>query len=192
MYSDNWLDHLRDLERELTAIDKAGLTIKRDKCKFGAVYVNYLGHRVGGGKVAVPSQRATAMAEYPRPKTKKQLRSFLGSANYYRRFIKNYADLSSVLTPATSSAGEKVVRWTNSMDSAFCKLRGALCNVVVLHVPQQGDKFVLHTDASGQGLGAVLNVKRGDDILPVAYYSKQLRGPELNYSITELETLAIV
>ncbi len=73
------------------------------------------------------------MAKYGRPITKKQLRSFLGSVGYYRAFVKNFASLSSALTPAISLSAPRMVGWTAEMDTAFKLLRESLCNRVVLH-----------------------------------------------------------
>ncbi len=77
VFLDTWSDHLGHLENVLSVLGKAGLTIKSEKCLFGVKHVEYLGHLVGDGKLLVPSHRVAAMANYPRPKTKKQLRSFL-------------------------------------------------------------------------------------------------------------------
>ncbi len=78
------------------------------------------------------------------------------------------------------------------MDEAFSYLTVSLCNKFILHVPSHNDEYIVHTDASGKGIGGVLNVKRGEDVLPVSFYSRQLRGAELRYSATELEALAVV
>ncbi len=132
------------------------------------------------------------MRDYKKPKTKKDMRAFLGSAGYYRRIVKNFTESSAVLTPATSSKAPGKVIWTPEMDDAFAKLCIRLCDMCVLHVPSHSDQFILHTDASGRGIGGVLNVQRDDGILPVAFYSRQLRGAEVQYSATEVEALAVV
>ena len=112
--------------------------------------------------------------------------------SYYRRFIPQYADMSAILTPLTSVSAPKSVVWTAEMDGAFQKLKVSLCQHVSLTVPSVSDSYSLHTDASGFGVGACLHVSRTGEELPVAFYSRQLQGAEKNYSITELETLAIV
>ncbi len=82
VYSAGWEEHLVDLVRVIECLGKAGLKVKRKKCEFGRKYMSYLGHQVGCGKVAVPEARVSAMREYGRPITKKQLRFFLGSVGY--------------------------------------------------------------------------------------------------------------
>ena len=100
--------------------------------------------------------------------------------------------MSALLTPSTSVSAPKVVAWTVDMDKAFDMLKVSLCSHVSLTIPSIADIFSLHTDASGCGVGACLHVHRDGEDLPVAFFSRQLQGAEKNYSITELETLAIV
>ena len=168
-----------------------GLTIKLDKCQFGMTKLEYLGHLIGGGQVAVPRHRATAMENFRQPRTRKDMRSFLGAMSYYRRFIKGFASFSGILSPATSKSAPNVVDWSSIMLDAFNKLKCKLVSVCMLTIPSQEDVFSLHTDASGLGVGATLNVVREGVELPVEFYSKQLQGAEKRYSATELEGLAI-
>jgi len=165
----------------------AGLTAKPSKCQWGRSHLDYLEYRVGCGKIAVPELRATAMAEYKKPITRKDLRAFLGSIGYYQHFIPMFASLSSFLTSATSTKAPGTVQWTPEMLDAH----ELLCNFCILTVPSSTAVFELHTDASGLGIGSVLNVVRNTEVLPVAFYSCQLRGSETRYLATELEALAV-
>ena len=191
VFSENAEEHVQHLRCVLDALRQYGLTIKEAKCEWGRVKLEYLGHVIGGGELAVPAHRAAAMAEYRQPHTKKQLRSFLGAASYYRQFVQGYARLSSVLSPLTTKSAPCVVCWTVEGLEAFARLKVSLVDVCVLTVPSQQDNFVLHTDASGKGIGATLNVIRDGKKLPVAFYSKQLQGAQHHYSATELEGLAL-
>ncbi len=192
IFSSNWKSHLEDVKRVIICLGEAGFTIKRQKCEFGRKYMEYLGHQIGCGRVAVPELRVRAMRDFRKPTTKRQLRSFLGSMSYYRQFVDGFARLSSLLSPAVSLTSPAKVVWTEEMSLAFNHLRESLCVRVVLFVPVANDCFCLYTDASGDGVGACLHVVRDGVDLPVAFYSRQLRGAEKNYSVTELETLAIV
>ena len=191
VFSANGIDHVGHLREVLSALNQRGLTVKLEKCEFGKTKLEYLGHLIGDGQLAVPRHRAAAMETFILPKTRKQLRSFLGAMSYYRRFILNFASYSSLLSPSTSKSAPSVVVWSSSMLDAFNTLKGALVSVCMLTIPSQEDCFVLHVDASGQGVGATLNVRREGVDLPVAFYSKQLQGAEKRYSATELEALAI-
>ncbi len=131
----------------------------------------------------MPEHRVTALANFEKPRTKKQLRSFLGSVSYYRRFIHNFADLSSTLTPATSLKVPLQVDWTEEMIKSFCELKMTLCRSCVLFIPVSSDVFVLYTDALDAGVGGCLHVVRGSDEFPVGFFSRQLRPAEKNYSV---------
>ena len=96
--------------------------------------------------------------EYVLPKTKKQLRSFLGRIGYHRTFIRRFADHSSLLMPATAKFALDKVQWTEPMQQAFVSLKNCLCDHVILCIPCQSDSFVLCTDVSGKGVGGVLYV----------------------------------
>lgn len=187
----SWDEHLVHLDRVFKCLKEAGLTCKPAKCVFGRVKLVFLGHTIGGGKLSVPEDRVRVMSEFPRPSTRKQLKGFLGTINFYRRFIKNFHMHSSILTPSTSKAAPAAVVWTESIVKAFVSLRDSLCLHVSLCIPTTSDGFILETDASGTGIGAVLSVERGSDLLPVAFYSKQLQGPEQRYSAQELEGLGL-
>ena len=160
VFSEDGELHVQHLRCVFQALQKHGLTVKESKCEFGKCQVEYLGHLIDNGVLAVPHHRAEAIAKFIQPRTKKQLRAFLGAASYYRRFRKGFANFSNVLTPATSKAAPGVVGWTEAMLEAFSHLRVCLYDVCVLTIPSQEDTFVLHTDASGAGIGATLNVYR--------------------------------
>ena len=191
VFSNSGEEHVQHLRCVLECLRKYGLTIKEAKCEWGKVKLEYLGHVIGGGELAVPAHRAAAMANYIQPRTKKQLRSFLGAAGYYRQFVKGFARLSAVLTPWTTKSAPSVVCWTAEGLEAFTRIKVSLVDVCSLVVPSQQEDFVLHCDASGAGIGATLNVVRDGRTLPVAFYSRQLQGAQHRYSATELEGLAM-
>ena len=191
VFSADGHSHAQHLRLVFSALEKQGLTIKLSKCEFGKKRLEYLGHVIGGGELAVTAHRAAAMAEYRLPKTKRQLRSFLGAASYCRRFVQGFAKLSSVLSPATSKIAPSVVGWTEVRLEAFQAIKVCLTNICVLTVPSLEDVFSIHSDASGAGIGATLNVVRDGEKRPVAYFSRQLQGAQKRYSATELECLAI-
>ena len=99
--------------------------------------------------------------------------------------------MSCILSPATAKPAPSVVQWTEERLEAFNSIKVCLVNVCVLTIPSQEDVFIIHTDASGSGIGATLNVLREGEERPAAYFSRQLQGAQKNYSATELEGLAI-
>ena len=192
IYSPDWESHLGHIELVMERMKEAGLTAKVAKCEWAKTQLVYLGHRIGHGRVAVPEDRATAIAEFVKPTTKMGVRAFLGTSGYYRRFIPDFGKLAKPLTMLTRKAEPDQVHWTLEGEQAFNHIRELLCKSCALTIPTLSDDFRLHTDASGAGLGAVLSVVRSGEEYPVAYYSRQLQGAESNYSSTELECLAVV
>ncbi len=189
--SDSWEVHVRHLRCLLGVLREAGLTCKKSKCVFGKRRLEFLGHVIGDGMMKVPEARIKAIENHPVPRTKKQLRAFLGLIGYYRRFVEGFHGWSSLLTPHTAKTSPGEVQWTSPMLEAFSKLCVSLCNHVCLNVPCKGDEFCLECDASASGVGAVLSVMREGEWKPVAFFSRQLRNAQVRYSAQELEGLAL-
>lgn len=197
IYSDSWNDHLQHLEATLNTIEQAGLKMKMEKCQFGMTKCTYLGHEVGEGKVKPLAAKIEAIRVFKTPVSKKNVRAFLGLSGYYRRFIKNYAEMAVPLSDLTKKELPDKVRWTEKEQEAFDNLKTALSSEPVLVGPNFDKPFYLHTDASDTGIGAVLSQKNqneGEEVMdhPVAYYSKKLTNSEKNYATVEKECLAIV
>ena len=135
VFSCTWKEHLQHLDAVMTRLREAGLTIKPKKCQLGMKECSYLGHVVGGGKVRVESSKIEAIEKTQPPRTKKDVRTFLGLAGYYRKFISNYATLATLLTNLTRKSQPSSVQWTAECDEAFQKLKLALCSAPVLQTP---------------------------------------------------------
>ncbi|XP_078666715.1 uncharacterized protein LOC144908750 [Branchiostoma floridae x Branchiostoma belcheri] len=192
IFSDGWDEHLLHLREIFTRLRNARLTVKPSKCHFAMKVVPLLGHVAGGGVVRPDEEKVRAVKEFPRPSTKKEVRAFLGLTGYYRRFIPQYADLAAPLTDLTGSRKPQVVEWTDVCEEAFQVLKGKLCDYPVLQSPDFERPFVLHTDASERGIGAVLSQMDGNgEEHPVVYTSRKLLPREQNYSVPEKECLAI-
>ncbi len=158
--SESWEEHIVHLRKLFGVLKEEGLTCKRSKCSFGRRRLEFLGHVVGEGVIDIPGARVEALRRHPRPKSRRQLREFLGMINYYRRFIQGFHECSSLLTPSTSKTALGIVEWSEPMVEAFDRLKDKLLCHVCLTVPCVRDVFVLETDASGTGIGAVLLVER--------------------------------
>ncbi len=149
---------MADLECVFSALAEAGLKCKISKCEFGREKLEFLGHQIGGGVMSVPEARVTAIREHPQPRTRRQLRSFLGLLSYFRPFVEGFHKFSSVLSPHTSGPPLEILTWTEEMLRAFQGLRVSLCRDVVLCVPHVDDIFRLEPDACAPGVGGVLLV----------------------------------
>lgn len=139
------------------------------------------------------SCKIQAVAQFVRPRMKKDVRSFLGLAGHYRRFIRGFAEIALPLTAATKKDLPDRVRWTDAMQTAFDRLKEVLsCNPVLVG-PNFELPFSLYTDASDLGIGAVLSqASKSDSDHPVAYFSKQLLTRQKKYSTVEKEALAVL
>ena len=127
-----------------------------------------------------------------RPTTKTQVRSFLGLVGFYRRFVPRFSEIALPLTEATKKSRPKVIEWTTDCARAFEELKQAFCEAPICCLPDLEQRFVLRTDASGTGLGALLLQDQGQGLQPIACASKKLLPAERNYSTVEKELLGIV
>ncbi len=191
IYSQDWQRHMVHLREVLRALRGAGLTANPKKCAIGRVEVRYLGFHLGHGQVRPQIDKTAAIAACPRPKTKKEVRQFLGLAGYYRRFVPDYSELTSPLTDLTKKEVPDTVPWTERCQQVFTQVKAALCGGPLLHSPDFSLPFLLQTDASDRGLGAVLTQEIGGEERPVLYISRKLSKRETMYSTIEKECLAI-
>lgn len=193
IYSQTWEEHLRHLGIVLDRIRAANLTLKPDKCNIGMSEVQYLGHRVGCGKQRPEPAKIEAVLNWPVPRTKTQVLAFLGTAGYYRKFVPHYSDIAKPLTNLTKKTLPRQVLSSPECETAFHQLKTALTQAPILAAPNPNKRFVIHTDASMFGLGAVLS-QVGDDGKehPVVYLSRKLLPLEVGYAAVEKECLALV
>ena len=192
IFSATWEEHCQQIDVVLGRLKQAGLTAKVAKCQWAQTRVEFLGHIVGKGKVSPAELKVKAVADFQLPRTKKGVRQFLGLTGYYRRFIPNFAEHSFHLTEATRKTAPERIVYSDVLNDEFLYLKSVLCSVPTLTLPVPADSFVLQTDASGIGLGAVLSVLRQEVEYPVAFFSKKLLPRERKYSASELEALAVV
>ena len=192
--TETWDEHLKALTALLEALQRHGLKAKPTKCELGFAELTYLGHNVGAGRYNPLPDRVKAISEMPLPKTKKQIRSFLGSVGYYDQFVPHYAALRAPLDQLLRKTEPDIVQWNPSTIQAFEVLRQVLTKEPILQLPDSDLPFTLQTDASDIGLGAVLLQPCQVDprkLAPVAYASRTLKGAERNYSTIEKEGLAV-
>ena len=192
IFSPDWESHIEHVSDILETLKQANLTAKPSKCSFGQRQVNYLGYVVGEGMVKPQKTKVEAVVNWEPPKTKKDVKSFLGLTGYYRKFVPNYADIAAPLSDLTRKKQPEKVMWTRECEEAFEKLKTVLCSEPVLKNPDFEKEFILQTDASDRGLGAVLSQldKDGKDH-PILYLSRKLYPREENYATIEKECLAI-
>ena len=192
IHTETWPSHIETLKELLKRLRSANLTAKPSKCVVGMEKVEFLGHIVGKGQLAPQEEKITKIKSAPLPKTKKQMRSFLGLAGYYRKFISNYAVKAAPLTDKTKNAEPNQIVWTDIAQKAFETLKTSLITAPILHLPDCDQPFVLRTDASDVGIGAVLLQERDCHLFPIAYASRKLLNREKAYCTMEKECLAVI
>ena len=184
-------EHNRNLTLVLSRIRGARLKLKLKKCRFAQLSVEYLGHVVSTAGVQTDPQKVLAVQRYPVPTDVKALRSFLGLAAYYRRFVPNFSRVAGPLHSLTKK--DVPFDWSEECQRSFEELKVLLTTTPILCFPNFQRPFILDTDASGCGLGAVLAQEQDDgQVRPIAYASRTLQKHERNYGITELEGLGVV
>ena len=170
-------EHLDNLREVFTRPSKAGLRLKPAKCKLARRQVEFLGYVVSEGGISADQKKIRAVTEFPTPTDLRSLRAFLGLLSYYRRFIPLFSSIVHPLYNLTRK--DSPFEWTSDCVTAYQQLKTQLTQAPVLAYPQFGKEFLLETDASGVGLGAVLSQKQDDDtIRPIAFASRTLQPHE--------------
>ena len=190
VFSRTFEEHLIHLRQVMERLDRAGLRLKPKKCNFVRERVEYLGHVISKHGIEVDPAKIEAVRGFPQPTNLKALRSFLGLASYYGRFVPNFSKVAGPLHLLTRKDAPFV--WTSSCQQAFDLLKRLLTEAPVLAYPDFKHEFILETDASGDGLGAVLAQKLNGTVRPIAFASRTLQPHEKNYGVTELEALGVV
>ncbi|CAH8445461.1 unnamed protein product [Dicrocoelium dendriticum] len=186
-------EHNRRLRLVLDRLSLAGLKLRGPKCHFLLREVKYLGHIISHEGVRTDPAKCEKITSWPQPKTTAELRSFLGLASYYRRFIFNFAAISAPLHRLTEK-GRKFC-WTNECQNAFAELKVHLTTPPILALPDtspESGAFVLDTDASDEAIGAVLSQRTPAGEVVISYASRRLDKRERKYSTTRRELLALV
>ncbi|KAK4313848.1 hypothetical protein Pmani_014834 [Petrolisthes manimaculis] len=189
---DTWVQHLTILREVFRKLQRAGLTAKPSKCYLGMETLEYLGHVLGRDVMWPKSSLVEKIQGAPRPQTKKELRSFLGLSGYYRKFIPHYSTIATPLTDLTRKNTPNRLVWTQDQERAFQTLKDRLSQEPILLLPDVKQEFILRTDASNVGLGAVLLQEQAGESKPIAYASRKLLPREERYSVVEKECLSIV
>lgn len=201
IFSKTYEEHLQHLEEVFTQLAKSGLKLKPSKCHLLKPKVKYLGHIVSSEGVNPDPEKVQVVRDWPVPKTVKEVRSFLGFVGYYRRFIENFARVAAPLhellrgKSGQERRSSSLVTWTNQQQCSFEQLKASLIEAPLLAYPDYEKPFQVYTDASHQGLGAVLSQMQDGRERVIAYASRGLRKTERNcdnYSTFKLELLALI
>ena len=183
-------EHRERLSLVLSRLAEAGLKINPKKCKLLSEQVLVLGHVVTREGISTDPEKVRVIKEWPIPANATQLKAFLGTASYYRQFVPNYAQIACPLYRAEQKGDN--LTWTAECEEAFLKIKRHLSHAPILAFPRLDVAFILDTDASDSGLGAVLSQVQDGQERVIAYAARALSRAERNYSTTRKELLALV
>ena len=191
IYSENLEQHRQHVKMVLQALREAKLLVNPAKSEFEKEEVHYLGYVVSAGKIQMEDSKVSAVRDWPTPQNVSDVRSFLGLANYYRMFIRQFGKIATPLTNLTRKDVE--FQWKDEEETAFNALKKRITDEPVLRMADPTKPFEVETDASDYALGGQLSqADENGKMHPVAFFSKKLNGPQLNYQIHDKELMAII
>jgi hypothetical protein len=190
IYSKNWNEHLQHIKIVLEELRKVNMMLKLKKCEWAKKNVEYLGYIVGTDGLKPDNKKIEKIKNLKPPKNIKQIREINGLCSYYRKFVKGYSKIVKPIMELTRKDVPFV--WTDKQQKALEEIKEKLINYPILQHPNFEKEFILITDASGEGLGAILEqLDENNREIVISYASRSLVNAEKNYPITELECLAV-
>lgn len=183
--------HVEILREIAKRLKDAGLTISPEKSRFCMSELKYLGFVVSNNGISPDPDKVEAIVNYPVPKCVKDVRRLVGLAGWYRRFIPRFATITAPLTDLVKKKAGKIV-WSEKEQKSFDDLKNVLTSKPILANPNYSKLFIIQTDASDLGIGAVLLQGEGENERVIAYLSRKLTAQERKYQTTERECLAVI
>lgn len=191
MYSENAEDHLNHLRQVFERLRQVQMKLKTTKCDFAKESVDVLGFKVSANGIGTQERLMKKIQDFPVPRNKTDVRAFVNLAGFYRRHIQSFGEIAAPLAGLLRKS--ETFDWTDLHQNAFNSLKKMLVSPAVLKYPDPHQPYVLYTDASDCGLGAVLTQTDQDGVeRPVCFLSKKVQGAEINYPTVEKELLAVV
>lgn len=191
VFTESLEEHHRIVKRVLEILAKNKLYLKAEKCSFEQTQVEYLGLIISAGKMEMDPVKIEGVSTWPAPTTLKEVQSFLGFVNFYRRFIKDFSDIAKPLHNLTRKDID--FQWTDACQEAFDSLKTAITSTPILIFPDDNRPYRVEADSSNYATGAVLSQESDDGKWhPVAFLSKSLSSVERNYDVHDKELLAII
>jgi len=184
-------EHKKHVHQVLQALENAKLLVEPAKCEFHKQKVKFLGYELTPGEIRMDPAKVECIQNWPTPQNLTEVQSFLGLANFYRRFIEKYSHKAMALTDLTKK--DTKFTWGPKQEESFQNLKKAISSEPVLIIPDPTKPFEVETDASGYAMGGQLTQRDEQNRPhPVAFFSKKFHGPEINYGIPDQELMAII
>ncbi|UYV68421.1 hypothetical protein LAZ67_5004283, partial [Cordylochernes scorpioides] len=191
VYTKTWQEHIELLSKVFDKLRQYNMKLKLSKCIFGRTEVKYLGHIISHNQLKPDPGKVKSIQDFPRSNTVKKVRQFMGLANYYKKFVKDFSKISFPLVRLTRKNQPFI--WNEEVEESFAKLKMALSTKPVLAIYNPDYPSKVYTDASKYGIGAILTqIGPDNEEHVIAYYSKTLQPHQENYSAYEMECLAVI
>ena len=190
IFSQTLEEHEMIFNEVMRRLRKANLCVQSEKCEILKDKVCYLGHIISEQGIHPNPEKVSAVKNFPKPRNVKNIRQFIGIANYYRKYIQNFAKIAKPLFKLLEKDAK--FNWNEDAEKAFIELKDRLCSAPVLRHPNFNEQFIITVDSSGYALGAVLSQKIDNNEHPIAYASRVLTSIESGYSTYEKEALGIL
>ncbi|GFW76877.1 retrovirus-related Pol polyprotein from transposon 297 [Trichonephila clavipes] len=184
--SPSFKDHLDHLTQVFTLLRDAGLTLNKEKCHFARDKLKYLGLIISKEGIKTDNKKIRAITEMKPPKNNREVSKFLGMTGWYQKIIPRYADICEPLYQLKKKGAK--FNWSREAQDSFDQIKHTLTEAPILQLPNFSEQFNLFTDASGVGIGTVLQQNQK----PIAFASRTLNKAERNYTVTEREYLAVI
>ena len=190
IFSNSLEEHRKHVREVLQRLREHKLYAKESKCEFMRRFIGFLGHVISGQGISMEPEKVSAITQWPTPKSSAEVRSFLGLAGYYRKFVKGFSREASPLTALQQKDAPFV--WGDAQQRSFESLKTRVASAPILILPNESLPYVVTTDASGFAVGATLSQDHGHGLQPIAFLSKKMLPAERNYPVHEQELLAVV
>ena len=191
IHSETFEQHLNHIKIVFEELEKANLKLNPEKCEWCLLELKIFGHVISHNKIGVDPEKIKVINDRLAPKNVKQVQSFIGMCNWYRRFILNFSFIAAPLFDLL--AKDEPFVWSNKCEIAFQELKKILTSFPILRPPDFSREFILYADACAYAIGFILSqIDKFNREYNVEYGSRLLKGSELNYGITEKECLAVV
>ena len=191
--TNSYEEHIKVLNEVYRRLSDANLVVNFEKCNFCRPSLKYLGYVVSQDGLQTDPEKVSAVENFPRPETVTQIKRFVGLVGWYRRFIPDFSTLTAPITALMHQKRKSnPISWTTEAEAAFMEIKSRLASSPVLATPDFTKEFIIQTDASAYGVGAVLSQVLDGQERPIAYASKTLTKSQRNYTVTERECLGVL
>ena len=191
IYSDTLEEHLKHIEKVFEKLKRANLKLKLCKCIFASTEITFLGHVITHNSIHIDQNKVLAIKNAPVPRNVREMRSFLGMANFHRNFIQNYANIVAPLTDLTATKSKFV--WTDVHQRCFEDIKNKLSSAAMLTIPEKGNiNFKSYCDASLNSIGAMLTQVQGGEEKVISYLSQKLGKQQQKWATIQKELYAVM